>query len=227
MAAWNKIDIIHFLSDLYGYRSYLELCSSTTGNCYHQIDKSKFKTCHRLMYRTPSSFDDGLDINFRSAHVGTKDLLETIHAFGLRYDIILVDSFHTLGPSYRDLVDAFGIVSDHGTIVVHDCLPPTEELVAPEMIPGSWCGVTFAAFIDFVLENPGLKYLTIDTDYGCGIIRKSTAPSPAGRKDIADGWRSARHDFKAAYRYMMQHKVPLLNLVTIEEFKRRSEQRPS
>src|SRR5437588_8669602 len=109
---WDKTDIIHYLSDLYGYQSYLELCTPTTGALYHKIDRSKFRTCHRLMYRCSSSFDDQMDVNFRSSHMGTKDLIETIHAFGLRYDVVLVDSFHLYDTSYRDLADAFNLMTD-------------------------------------------------------------------------------------------------------------------
>ena len=62
MSDWDKTDIIHFLSDLYGYQSYLELCTPTTGALYHKIDRSKFTTCHRLMYRCSPSFDDEMDV---------------------------------------------------------------------------------------------------------------------------------------------------------------------
>src|SRR5881394_3988382 len=107
MSHWDKTDIIHFLSDVNRYESYLEICSSSTGGLYNKIDKSKFRRCHRLMYRTPPSFDDQLDINFRSSGSRTTDLVETIHTFGLRYDIVLVDSFHYYDLSLRDLADAF------------------------------------------------------------------------------------------------------------------------
>ena len=106
MAGWDKADIIHFLSNLYGYSSYLELCTPTTGGLYHKLDRSQFKFCHRLMYRCPASHDDGMDVNFRSPDLRTAGLFETIHALGLRYDIVLVNSFHTFDASYRDVGDA-------------------------------------------------------------------------------------------------------------------------
>src|ERR1043166_10070511 len=119
MPPWDKTDIIHFLTDQNRYESFLEICTPTTGGLYHRIDQSRFRRCHRLMYRA-QSFDDGLDINFRSPDARTAVLVETIQAFGLRYDIILVDSFHTYALSLRDLTDALSVLTPRGAIVVHD-----------------------------------------------------------------------------------------------------------
>jgi len=218
MTHWDKTDIIHFLSDQYGYQSYLEICTPTTGGLYHKINRSKFRTCHRLMYRTPPSFDDGMDVNFRSHHAGTTDLIETIQAFALRYDILLVDSFHLYSLSYRDMADALDLVTHRGSVVVHDCLPPSEDLISAEFVPGAWCGVSFMAFIDFVKDRHGLTYTTVDTDYGCGIIRKSDAEQSLPG-DLLNGWERVRHDAKLAYRFMTENKEPLLKLVSVEDFK--------
>jgi len=219
MPDWDKTDIIHFLSDLNRYESYLEICSPSTGALYNKIDKSRFRRCHRLMYRTPSGFDDQLDINFRSSDSATSDLIETIHAFGFRYDIVLVDSFHYYDLSFRDLADAFDVLTPRGSIVVHDCLPTSEELASPDYIPGGWCGVSFIAYVDFVTSGRRLTYTTVDTDYGCGVIRKSDSEEQLPQ-DLMERWKSVRHDAKAAYRFMSENKDQLLHLVSVDEFKK-------
>ena len=218
MTAWDKTDIIHFLADLNGYSSYLEICTSMTGGLYRKIDKARFKRCHRLMYRCPGSYDDGMDVNFRSPDMSTKELFETIHALGFRYDIALVDPFHTYDISYRDLVDALGIIADRGTVVVHDCLPHSEDLIASDWTPGAWCGVTFMAFIDFVNDHPDLSYVTVDTDYGCGVFRRGGA-RPIVLSEILNGWDATRRDVKAAYRFMWENRGALLNVMSVEAFK--------
>jgi hypothetical protein len=218
MTVWDKTDIIHFLSDLNGYSSYLEICTSTTGGLYHKIDRARFKRCHRLMYRCPSSYDDGMDVNFRSPDMRTKELFETIHALGLRYDIALVDPFHTYDISYRDLVDALGVVTDRGTVVVHDCCPPTEEVIAPDWTPGAWCGVTFIAMIDFLKDHPELAYATVDTDCGCAVFRRGGRRATVNGETL-NGWDATRRDAKAAYRFMSANRGPLLNVVSVEAFK--------
>ena len=219
MPDWDKTDVIHFLSDLNRYESYLEICSPSTGGLYNKIDRFRFRRCHRLMYRTPPRFDDQLDINFRSFDSKTADLIETIHAFGFRYDIVLVDSFHYYDLSLRDLTDAFDVLTPHGSIVVHDCLPTSEELASPDYIPGGWCGVSFIAYIDFVTGGRRLTYTTVDTDYGCGVIRKMDSEEPLPQ-DLIEGWKSVRHDAKAAYRFMSENKDQLLHLVSVDEFKK-------
>ena len=218
MSRWDKTDIIHFLSDVNRYESYLEICSASTGGLYGKIDRSRFRRCHRLMYRTPSSFDDQLDINFRSADASTADLVEMIHAFRLRYDIVLVDSFHHDDLSLRDLADAFDVLTPRGAIVVHDCLPPSEALASSDFIPGAWCGVSFIAYVDFVTSAHRLTYATVDTDYGCGVIRKREPEEPLPR-ELIEGWENVRQDTKAAYRFMSANKDQLLRLLSVEEFK--------
>jgi hypothetical protein len=219
MTHWDKTDVIHFLSELNGYRSYLELCTPTTGGLYHKIDRTQFSTCHRLMYRCPPDFDDNLAIDFRSPDLEIGSLIEAMHRRALRYDIVLVDSFHLYDISYRDLSDALSLLTDRGTLVVHDCLPPSEDLVSAEMIPGFWCGASFIAFIDFVQNVRGIEYATVNTDYGCGLIRKSNVEQPALASDIRSSWESLRHDIKAAHRFMIENKGPLLHALSVEEFK--------
>ena len=218
---WGKTDIIHFLSDLRGYRSYLELATSMTGNEFAKIDQSRFATCHRLMYQCPDDFDDGLRIDFRAAGPDTADCVADIKARGLSYDIILVDSYHEYALSYRDTEDALGLLAPGGTIIVHDCLPPLgdDTIVCPTRVPGAWCGVSFMAYVDFVTRTAGVDYVTIDTDYGCGIIRRSTgAQDRDARPAILAAWRDCGTDQNAALRLVHEHKNALLRVISVEDF---------
>jgi hypothetical protein len=218
MSEWDKTDIIHFLSDRHGYRSYLEVCTPVSGGLYRKIDRSRLNRCHRLMYRCPPTYDDGMDVNFRSPDMRTAELFETMGALGLRYDLVLVDPFHTYDASYRDLVEALSVITERGSVVVHDCYPPSEELVARDWSRAAWCGVTFMAFIDFLKNHPELGYATVDTDYGCGVFRKGGV-RPKVPDAVADGWQAAHEDEKAAYRFMRDNARSLLNLVSVDAFK--------
>ena len=67
-----------------------------------------------------------------------------------------------------------------------------------------------------------LAVYTVDTDYGCGVIRKLADPSPesatsAGAQLLGD-WRSKRGDPMEAFAFFQAHKQVLLNLITTEEF---------
>jgi hypothetical protein len=219
---WNKAHLINHLAEVHGYRHYLELCTFSTGRRYAEIDRSKLETCTRLMYGCPDDFDDGLSIDYRSNTLGIGESLKKISGEGRRFDIALVDSWHEYETSWRDLVEGFLLIREGGTLVVHDCLPPRSEIAVPKFIRGEWCGVSYQAYVDFISQRHDLAAYTVDTDYGCGVIRKLADPSPesatsAGAELLGD-WRSKRDDPMEAFAFLQAHKQVLLNLITTEEF---------
>jgi hypothetical protein len=218
---WNKAHLINYLAEVHGYRHYLELCSSNSGRRYAEIDRAKLLTT-RLMYCCPDDYDDGLAIDYRSPTLDIGECLTTIDEEGRSFDIALVDSWHEFEPSWRDIVEGFRLIRADGTLVVHDCLPPRPEVAAPKFVPGEWCGVSYQAYVDFISERHDLAVYTVDTDYGCGVIRKLAKPSPegataAGAELLAD-WRSKRDDPMEAFTFFQAHKQVLLNLITTDEF---------
>src|SRR5271169_458172 len=168
--AYSKADLINELSLIRGYRTYLEICAPTTGNIYGAIDRARY-ACHRLMYRCPETFNDGMPVDLRSQDLDITECAAAIRARGATYDAILVEPFHEYEPCARDLGVALELLSRGGTIVVHDCFPRDEAIVVPHFIEGAWCGVTYKAYLDFVLARKELSYCTVGTDYGCGVIR--------------------------------------------------------
>ena len=218
----NKARLINHLAEVHGYRHYLELCTLSTGRRYAEIDRSQLETCVRLMYRCPDDFDDGLPIDYRSSSLDIGECLKTISDEGRRFDIALVDSWHEYATSWRDLVEGFLLIREGGTLVVHDCLPPRSEIAVANYIPGEWCGVGYQAYVDFISQRRDLAVYTVDTDYGCGVIRKLADPSPesatsAGAQLLGD-WRGKRGDPMEAFAFFQAHKQVLLNLITTEEF---------
>src|SRR5262249_34370891 len=144
-------DLIDVIAKKLNLRSYLELCTRTTGNFYREINRSRFKTSRRLMYNCPVNFDDGLPIDFRSVDFEIKNAIERLKADNDQVEICLVDSWHTYDCSIRDLITAYDLLADGGVLVVHDCLPPNASVASPVPQPGEWCGVSYKAFLDFVL----------------------------------------------------------------------------
>ena len=229
---YTKVDLINELSVIHGYRKYLEVCTATTGNMYRGIDRARFSTCHRLMYRCPDEFNDELPIDFRSANLDISECLKTIRAKGLTYDVILVDPFHEYEPSARDLREAINLLNPTGTIIAHDCFPRDGAIAGPDFILGAWCGVTYKAFVDFILTNKSLIFCTVDADYGCGVIRRNVSLSALqrmarrvsrmvardDRRYVAEQWMRAGNDYDATFKLLQAHFKPLLNLVTVDEF---------
>jgi hypothetical protein len=229
---YTKVDLINELSAIHGHRKYLEICTPTTGNMYSAIDRARYSTCHRLMYSCPSGFNNGLPIDFRSSNLDISECVKAVRARELKYDVILVDSFHEYEPSARDLREAVNLLNPAGTIIVHDCFPRDATIAAPECIDGAWCGVTYKAYLDFVLARQDMIFCTVDTDYGCGVIRRNVSLSTFqriarhalrmiardNRGDVVRQWMDAGKDYDAAFNQLQAHAKPLLNLVSADEF---------
>jgi methyltransferase family protein len=221
-----KMEIINLLATQYGFRRYLELCTPTTGNYYGNLNRRILSTAHRLIYNSHAAFEDGFLVDFRSESMDISQCLAEMNGKGLRYDIILVDSFHEYDTSYRDLEAAFDLIDEGGMLVVHDCLPPNAEIATASFVPGGWCGVTYKAYIDFVCTQRNLDYRTVDTDYGCGLIRKLDCLDPSSRRQaerrqdssLWRQWREINNDFEQAFCFFEKHKKELLNLISQDEF---------
>jgi hypothetical protein len=174
------------------------------------------------MYRCPDGYDDGMAVDYRSADLDIGACLESIREEGRIFDVALIDSWHEFGTSWRDLVEGFRLIRAGGSLVVHDGLPPSAEIAVPQYVPGEWCGVSYRAYVDFISERNDLAVYTVDTDYGCGVIRKLAEPSQANATgaglELLCDWRSKRDDPMAAFAFFQAHKRVLVNLITTDEF---------
>jgi hypothetical protein len=209
----QKYDIINALARKKGYRAYLEICTAQTGGRFRCIAKRQFEVCHRLMYRCPQDFADGEKITFRSTGESLDGLIDPTS----RYDIILIDPWHSFEASLQALELGFSLLREGGVMVVHDCSPPRQEITTPQFRPGPWCGVTYLAYLEFVFSN-GLRYCTVDTDYGCGVIRKDKELKPtmeSGR--LREQWPGL-YESKDPFPFFSRYRQQLLNLVSAEEF---------
>ena len=192
----TKVDVIHRVAAARGYRHYLEVCTPSTGGRFNELDHARFATAQRLLYRCAPDFDDGQPVDYRIADDGVAGFLRTLGTVAPVPDIALVDSWHDYVVSRRDLVGVFALLPEGGAMIVHDCRPPRAEVAAPDPIPGEWCGTTYKAYLDFVLERPDLDYVTVDTDYGCGVVTKRATGGKRGEGED----RAARRAKAAATR---------------------------
>ncbi len=238
---FTKVDIINTLAKVNGWHSYLEFCTPTTGNLFRGIDRSQLSTCHRLMYNCPSSYDDQMNLNFRSESFEVSDCITAINHKSLRYNIILVDSWHEYHTSYRDLSCCFDLLTPDGIMIVHDCLPLSESMAHPLCQVGEWCGVTYKAYIDFILAHDHrLNYFTVDIDYGCGVITrlnhgralqkyfKATLQhllQNSGKiklfeeqKRLVNIWHNVGADYNETFALLQRHTKSLLNLISYQDF---------
>ena len=169
----RKMMIVNLLGRRFGLSSYLELATPSTGRFYHQVDRDHFRHVARMMYVTPFLYDDGLPVDFRSPDEDLTGVMEDLRALGRGIDIAFVDGWHTYQAAFRDLSLMVDLVPDGGVLVVHDCLPENRDGASPRFRQGEWWGLTYKAFLDLVLRRPGLDYVTLDCDHGCGVIVKN------------------------------------------------------
>ena len=176
-------DIINIFGRAHSMSRYLEICTPTTGNRFAYVDPAVWMVRHRLMYRCPGTFDDGLPFHFRTQSEGGHDLirdLDEVLSKSERYDLIFVDPWHSYDAGILDLNGALCLLRPGGVIVVHDCNPTDPTIVGSDFKDGDWCGLTYQSFIDFVLAAQPAGYLVVDTDYGCGLVFTQGSSLPPG-----------------------------------------------
>jgi hypothetical protein len=109
-------------------------------------------------------------------------------------------------------------------MIVHDCNPVDPKLVGREFRPNAWCGLTYAAFIDFCLSATGSAYFTVDCDYGVGVFFKRHGDGPPefrttrlSDKSRLDWFVAKANDYQR-FAYFKAHRKRLLHLISPERF---------
>lgn len=225
----RKFDIINILGRRYDLRSYLEWNTPTTGHTFAKVDAGWFAPKDRLVYRCPPHEDDGNTYTYRTSANSSRDIAQAIFTAksGIApYDLIFVDPWHTYQASMEDLEGAWRLLRPGGFMVVHDCNPPDEKIANPEFQKGDWCGETYRAYIDFLSFRTDAVFDTVDTDYGCGVVRKLAA-SREGRQTDEQllltwlYWKANAADASSSFAYFDSHRSTLLRLTDVESFLRR------
>lgn len=230
----SKTRLINLLAQRCGFKRYLEICTPTTGNFYAEVNGEHLTAKHRLMYLRPDTFEDGLPIEFSTSERDIAPLLGDVLPGS--YDLLFVDSYHEYDTSLRDMQIAFDLLRLGGVMVVHDCCPADEAIATPNFIPDAWVGVTYKAYLDFVIGRTDLRYCTVDADFGCGVVVKSDGncswlPSDdfglphhieTSGRHVSDHlrrmWQAMGSDYTAAYTLFERHRSALLRLVSPEDF---------
>jgi hypothetical protein len=191
----SRKDIIQRLIDYHGYTTYLEIglaagqtFNSVTVETKHSVDPDRPAT-----YRVRS--DDFFALNSDT------------------YDIVFIDGLHVAEQTTRDIRNALSILNEGGSIVVHDCLPETKAAQEREFIPNTpWNGDVWKAFAKFRVSDPELEMITVDSDHGCGIIKK-------GEQTL---YRDSAGAFSMTWDYFTEHRDALMNVISVFDFRERT-----
>lgn len=214
----HRWDIINFFIEKNNYKSYLEIgyfkgWSFDSVNCDYKMatDPNPSKTPE--MEKAPYG---SLDVSNGDIHkLRSDDFFKMINP-DFKWDIIFIDGLHEAAQVSKDIENSLKHLSPEGTIVLHDCNPPTLAHATTGDHAGNWNGDVYKAFVKFQLQHPEYEAYTIDTDWGCGVIH-----NPA-RDGGNIGWidmPSKDIEHMLEWDYFDRNRKALLNLISVEEFK--------
>ena len=123
------------------------------------------------------------------------------------YDIIFIDGLHLERQFIKDVYNSLNSLNDNGIIVCHDCLPTTEKMQERDDHGGEWTGDVWKAIAELRVERIDLDIKVVDTDYGCGIIRRGT--------NIP--YHPLTENYKT-YSYYSINMWTMMNIITPEKF---------
>jgi len=190
----SRTEIINILIRKYGYKSYLEVGTQDPASNFDKINAE-----HKVSL---DPFPRG-DVTF----IGTSDEYFNSISTYIKYDIIFIDGLHHDDQVLKDIENSLNHLSDNGTIVCHDCLPLTEDMQARDDHGREWTGDVWKAIAHLRVERIDLDIKVVNTDYGCGIIRRGTNVP----------YHPLTENYKT-YSYYNFNKNRMLNVISEEEF---------
>ena len=185
-----RTKIVNKLIRDHGYSTYLEIGVG---------DKN-----HLLNVNVPLANKDGIDPVYNTTYTMSSDDAFKKMPSDKKYDLIFVDGMHLKDYVLRDIENSLKHLSIGGTIVCHDCNPPSKKLTSPSPKSKSWFGTSWEAVAELRMTRKDLSITVVDADCGCAIIR------PGAQKLFKKA--------EITYELLEQNRKELLNLISLEEF---------
>ena len=156
----NRTDIINHLIERFKYKSYLEI----------GIDKAENFNKINVSAKIAVDPNEATKEYYKHVINLTSNMFFSITT--VKFDIIFIDGLHHNEQVYRDIINSLSHLKENGTIICHDMLPPSEKHQLVPRTQTAWNGDCWKAFVKIHAENKDIEMFTVNTDYGCGIIRK-------------------------------------------------------
>lgn len=189
----NHTDIINALIKKHGYKSYLEI-----GVHRRFMNFDHIEIDHKV----------GVD-PIPEAEVIQMTSDDFFYQNHKKFDIIFIDGLHHAFQVFKDISNAFNILNDGGTIIVHDCSPTSEEMqIVPGDERGVWTGDGWKAWVWLRGIGKEISMEVVDIDWGCGIIQHGTQECLPYINNIT-------------YQELEKNRKEWLNLINVEEFEQK------
>jgi glycosyltransferase involved in cell wall biosynthesis len=196
----TRIDIINLLISKHNYKTYLEIGVRNPDDCLNHIQ------CE-----LKHGVDPGVEGDYPVTFNMTSDEFFQINTS--TYDIIFIDGLHIDEQVERDIINGLNVLSENGSIVLHDCNPPQiyharEDYQDHSTPVGSyWNGTTWKAIVKVRSEINNIYTSVVDTDWGVGVIQKSKTPNMI-----------VNDNPYYSYNKFSENRKECLNLITPQEF---------
>jgi hypothetical protein len=195
-------DIINFFIKKYNYKKYLEI-GVFEGGCIRKIE---CEIKHGVDPGVEGIVADEVNFNMTS-----DEFFNQIDSNDVKYDIIFIDGLHHFPQVDVDIINSLKHTQDNGVIILHDCNPPTIEHSLVPRVQLAWNGDVYKSVLSFQSKTNNHSFLTVDTDWGCGIIIKNKKLFTTHTSEFYDEGINNWDFFNI-------NRKKLLNLVTPQEF---------
>lgn len=169
MELHTRTDLLNYLIERYGLKSYLEI------GVQNRVNFDKIACNVKI----------GVDPNEDTDFMMTSD--EYFETQNNPFDLIFIDGLHTDEQAKRDFENALRCLNDHGFIVLHDCLPTEEKYTTVPRETKIWYGTVYK-FAMTLCNYDGISYATWNNDCGCCVVWKSQGKSK--QVDIKLTWEN-------------------------------------
>lgn len=201
----HHTELLQALIDSFGYDSYLEI-GVEDGKNFNALTLPE------------SAIKVGIDPAKKSRRVATHRMTSDEYFAKNPYqtfDLIFIDGLHEAEQVLRDVNHALTVLNDGGTIVCHDLNPQSyQRQVVPRVkASGAWLGDCWKAWVS-LRRRANLSMFVVDTDYGCGVIRRRHALSSIGPSPLPLTSAPLTLDFRG----LRANREAWLNLVPVSAF---------
>ena len=195
----KRYEMINRVIESKGYTHYLEI-GVRDGECFREI------CCNNKT---------GVDPNPTSSHTTHKmtsdDFFSDLDENAM-FDVIFIDGLHLDHQVNKDIENSLKHLKEGGTILLHDCNPPTKYHAAESPVysapaNGDWNGTVYLSLINLRLYRNNLRLRTVDSDWGVGLLTKETSETLNAFPNDAMSWE-----------FFYENRQEILDLVTVDEF---------
>jgi len=197
----TRSEIINSYIQKYNYKTYLEIGVNTPAQPGYNWPNVNVELKH------------GVDPNVDTTFKMTSDEFFDKH-INQNYDFIFVDGLHIFEQCYRDVINSLAYLNHNGTVMIHDTDPKSEIAQNPVRQSDVWNGDVWKVVLKLRSERDDLDIFTIDTDEGCSIIRR-------GNQNTLKLNKSLTEDQIYSYSSFKNNREKILNLISVDDFKKR------